>query len=190
MESRERIQSRRYENVQYERTEAGVIVHDGVLCTCVESPEDIGTRFSATQRTEIRNIFNGKEKECKECGRLFTFSRDDSSFCSLKCQQKYYIEHRQRKKMPKTDPGGVCRQCGTPLTGQRRTYCSDKCAKEAKKANERSANIKPKKPKKLTKEQKEKRFQKNVAEAKKAGLSYGHYRALEAIEKYARIDHE
>lgn len=192
METQNLIRSRRYEEIRYERTDDGVVIHDRDSSATVKSIEDVKTSgFSTTQKAELRKVFNHEEKECKQCGSLFACSRDASYFCSIKCQQKYYIAHMQRALTPKRSIG-VCRQCGAPLPGNRRTYCSDKCAKAAKRESERSASsdfkTSSEEPKKLTKRQRERRFQRAVAEANRSGLSYGQYKAKDVIDKYARVD--
>lgn len=47
------------------------------------------------------------------------------AFCSDECLKKFY--GRKNSKLES------CEMCGKPLTGQRRTYCSEECQKQSKK---------------------------------------------------------
>lgn len=185
-----KIRSRRYPDVIYERTDKGVIVRKAEREELISSPKDFDNHaLSRVMRTELIKVFQHRELLCEECGKPFTSFREESRFCSLKCQQQHYRGSKIKESMSEAR---TCEVCGKPVPKGRRTFCSEECALKAKRAGEKSVMRELSKPKdvkkKLTRKQKEKRFRETVEAANRAGLSYGQYRALQSMEEYGRIE--
>lgn len=79
---------------------------------------------------------SGREwRVCQHCGKLFRglskYNRRQK-YCSPNCCTLAWLIRRRNAAQPKWGCEGVCRRCGKPLHGRRRTYCSDRCWRQQK----------------------------------------------------------
>lgn len=66
-----------------------------------------------------------KLKRCPECGLLFETENTQKVYCTPKCQKIH--NNRATNEEAKIRRRRKCWQCGAPLEGQQRKYCSAKC---------------------------------------------------------------
>lgn len=177
------VKSRRYPDVMYEATPEGVKVYKGEKVQ--EIPKNDFANYGKVKNAELLKVFNNNVNTCPICGKLFASYRSDATYCSSECSD--HAQH-QKKIGRMEQVKKYCIQCGKELTGRRTRFCCIRCNREYSRTHHQSCYMSnPKTEVKLTRKQREKMLQKDVLAAKKAGLTYGQYKAQETIEMYGRV---
>ena len=50
------------------------------------------------QAFKLQYKIEDEHKECKQCGKLFTFTRKSKDFCSNRCKQRFFRNQKSKKK--------------------------------------------------------------------------------------------
>lgn len=109
--------------------------------------------------------------KCRQCGKEFEARNSYHAFCSNECRRVWSNDY---KRMKRRSQRSTCKYCGNlilhytaKLTGLT-DYCSFECQRRAEKGLLREGEC---------------HLDEDIAEANKAGMSYGYYKAQKYLPK-------
>lgn len=79
-------------------------------------------------------------KKCKFCFKEFEPKSPNQQFCCIKCQKDYTLQNRRKRYKNPLPKITNCLQCGKPLEGHYKKFCSEKCIIEHRKDSRRKTN--------------------------------------------------
>lgn len=79
-------------------------------------------------------------KKCKYCGNEFELKSPNQHFCCTQCQKAYTLQNRRQRYKNPLPKVTNCLQCGKPLEGHYKKFCSEQCIIEHRKDSRRKTN--------------------------------------------------
>ncbi len=124
------------------------------------------------------------ERKCVICGKAFASSHPGKLTCSYDCSVErnremtniWHEKNKGKSKIPKTIKCAVCgKEVRLKMYATQQKYCSNKCSQRAFRKRKQEAKAKTRDPKvvKANRAQTQINIDRESAEAKKLGLTYG-----------------